>query len=196
MARSKAAPASRIYQIKITLRDIDPPIWRRLQVPGKTTLPDLHLMIQAVMGWDNGHLHGYTIRDVSYSAPDPDFDDSEFEDETRVRLDKVCPRARASFLYIYDFGDCWEHDILVEKILPPEPVVDYPRCLAGERRCPPEDVGGVYGYEDFLKAMRNPKHKEHAHYLEWCGGEFNPEEFDVDAVNGFLADYKLLDDGF
>lgn len=195
MARSKDAVTSRIYQIKVTLRDIEPPIWRQLQIPGKVTLPELHLMIQAAMGWCNGHLHGFTIGDTAYSEPDPDFDDPQFEDEAKVRLDKVGVRAGSSFLYTYDFGDCWEHEVRIEKILPAEAGMDYPRCLAGERHCPPEDVGGVCGYEDFLKAMRNPRHKEHASYTEWFGGEFDPEAFDLDAVNGILSDYRSLDMG-
>lgn len=150
-------------------------------------------MLQAAMGWTNGHLHGFTIDEINYSEPDPDFHDPQYDDERRVRLDEVCPRAGTRFLYAYDFGDCWEHDILVEKVLPAEPGVDYPRCLAGERCRPPEDIGGVYGYEDFLEAIRNPNHEDHAQCLEWVGEEFDPEEFDIDVVNGMLSDYKSLD---
>ena len=195
MARSKRTVTSTIYQLKVTLRGSKPPIWRRLQVPGQTTLAELHLMIQAAMGWYNCHLHSFTIDDINYTMPDPDWEDLESEDETRVRLDRVVRRAGARFSYLYDFGDGWEHQVVVEEIQPPEPGATYPVCLAGKRRCPPEDVGGMGGYASYLKAIHNPKHKEHAEYLEWIGGQFDPEEFDLETINGALSDYKSLDMG-
>jgi len=195
MARSKRTSPSKIYQLKITLRGSKPPIWRRILVPGRSTLPDLNLMIQAAMGWGNCHLHSFTIDDVDYAMTDPDWDDWGSEDETGVRLDRVVPYAGVRFTFLYDFGDGWDHQVVVEKILPPEPGVKYPVCIAGKRRCPPEDVGGIWGYGDFLAAIRDPNHEEHAEYLEWIGGSFDPEEFDVDAVNGLLSDYKILDMG-
>jgi hypothetical protein len=195
MARNKQKGLSEVYQLKITLRGSKPPIWRRILVPGRSTLPELNLMIQAAMGWCNCHLHSFTIDAIDYAMSDPNWGDMDCDDEAGVRLDRVARRAGGRFIYLYDFGDGWEHQIVVEKILPPESGVKYPVCIAGKRRCPPEDVGGVWGYQNFLEAIRDPKHSEHAEYLEWVGGEFDPEEFDLDAVNGVLGDYKLLDMG-
>lgn len=196
MARTKRTTMSSVYQLKVTLRGTKPPVWRRIQVPGQTKLPELHLMIQAAMGWYNCHLHSFTIDGVNYTMPNPEWDDDlDSEDETRGRVDRVVARVGVRFSYLYDFGDGWEHQVVVEKILAPAPDVDYPCCLAGKRRCPPEDVGGVSGYEYFLEAIRDPEHKEHAQYVEWISGEFDPEEFDLDTVNGVLADYKGVDNG-
>ena len=162
----KSPGCQSVYQLKVTLVEIRPPIWRRIQVPGNTTLPNLHLMLQSVMGWYNCHLHKFTIDGIDYSTSDPDWDDLDYQDERRVHLDKVVSRAGTAFSYMYDFGDGWEHDVLVEEILPAQPGVEYPLCLAGERRGPPEDVGGIWGYDEFLKAIRNPKHEDHESYLD------------------------------
>ena len=197
MARTKKSNSVKIYQLKVTLSESDPAIWRCIQVPGNTKLPDLHLMLQAAMGWVNGHLHLFTIHHVNYIIPDPDFGmGEEDEDEASVRLDKVIPRANTHFRYLYDFGDGWEHDIIVEEILPPEPDTQYPLCLAGARACPPEDCGGVWGYSDFLEAINDPAHEEHESVLEWIGGSFDPEEFDLEGVNECIKEYKLLDFGY
>ena len=189
------APATTklVYQLKVTLLDIEPPVWRRIQVSGATKLPDLHLMIQAAMGWFNCHLHMFGIDGERYGMSDPDFLDDDVVDEKKFRLDKVAPHTDATFQYVYDFGDNWEHDVLIEQIMPSKRGQKYPTCLAGERRCPPEYVGSVWGYQDFLEAVRDPKHEEHEHYLGWVGGEFDPESFDIDATNGVLADYKQMD---
>lgn len=192
MVRPKRPTKSSIYQLKITLADIRPPIWRRIQVPGDTPLPRLHLMLQAAMGWHNCHLHQYTIDGVEYGIPDPDFG-VEMENEARVRLDRVIPAAGVRFTYMYDFGDGWNHKILVEKIVPPDPDVGYPVCLAGARACPPEDCGGAWGYGGFLEAIGDPSHEEHEQLLEWVGGSFDPEAFDLGGVDGRLKNYKLID---
>jgi len=177
-----------IYQLKITLREIRPPIWRRVLTPGAVSLHKVHKIIQIVMGWMDCHLHCFTVDGVTYSYPEPDSDweDSGDLDSRRVKLMQIAPQARRKFLYEYDFGDTWEHDILVEKILPPEPGAKYPVCVAGKRACPPEDVGGVWGYAEFLKAIRDPEHREHASYLEWLGRPFDPEAFDLEGVNQLL----------
>ena len=107
----------------------------------------------------------------------------ETEDERKVKLSQVVARGHKKFSYVYDFGDNWDHTILVEKVLPAEAGVRYPRCTAGKRACPPEDCGGAWGYVDFLDAIKNPKHEQHAGMLEWIGGEFDPEAFDIEAVN-------------
>lgn len=173
--------ASPIYQLKVSLREIKPPIWRRVQVTGDITLAKLHHVLQIVMGWTNSHLHKFTIGATDYAEPDPD-GLLNFRNDRRARLNDVV-RSRQKFSYEYDFGDSWEHEIIVEKTLQPEPGAFYPVCLGGERACPPEDCGGVRGYGDFLEAIMNPAHEEHGAMRTWVGGSFDPEVFDLDAVN-------------
>jgi hypothetical protein len=174
-----------IYQIKVTLCDSKPPIWRRILVPGDITLAKLHRILQAVMDWTDSHLHQFIVGEVYYGVPHPD-DFVEVKSERRVRLNQVAPAEKSKFVYEYDFGDSWEHELLVEKILPPETSVRSPVCIKGRRACPPEDVGGVWGYAGFLEAIRDPNHPEHEDYLEWIGGEFDPEAFDLDEINAAL----------
>jgi hypothetical protein len=179
MAKAKG-PAT-VYQLKITLRDVKPPVWRRVEVKD-CSLADLHDVIQICMGWDGGHLHAFEIGGEQYSAPDLD-GATDAEDASKVKLSKVVGWGIKKFTYTYDFGDNWEHVIEVEKELPAEPGVAYPRCVAGKRACPPDDCGGPWGYADFLEAIQDPKHPEHEELLEWAGGEFDPEHFDIEAVN-------------
>jgi hypothetical protein len=174
-----------IYQIKVTLHNSKPPIWRRILLPGDITLAQLHDILQAVMGWYDAHLHLFIVEGVRYGVPHPD-DFVEVKSERRVRLNQIAPAVKSKFVYEYDFGDSWEHDLLVEKILPPEAGARYPVCIKGRRACPPEDVGGVWGYAGFLEAIRDPDHPEHEEYVEWIGGEFDPEAFDLDEINAAL----------
>lgn len=178
-----------IYQLKITLKDSRPPIWRRFQVRSDVTLAKLHRIIQEVMGWFDGHLHQFIVGRIYYGVPDPD-DLSETRDERKVRLDQILSVAGRRIVYEYDFGDGWEHTIVLEKILAPDSKARYPRCLDGARACPPEDCGGIYGYADFLEAIGNPEHEEHEEMLEWIGGEFDPEEFDIVLANRGLKRIK------
>jgi len=175
-----------IYQLRIALGEIRPPVWRRIQVASGATLYDLHYIIQVVMDWGNYHLHEFVIEEERYGEPHPD-DFSEVVDEKKVKLSDVVLGEGDRFIYVYDFGDSWEHEIKVEKILQPKPGMKYPLLLKGKRACPPEDVGGVGGYEEFLEAIRDPGHSEHKEMLEWIGGEFDPEEFDKDAINRTLG---------
>jgi len=178
---------SRIYQIKVTLEDVPPAIWRRVQVPGDITLFKLHETLQIVMGWDNYHLHSFLIHGEHYGDPTYDeFDELGTKDETRYKLSQVIREEGVRFVYEYDFGDGWEHTLLVEKILPAEKGIHYPRCVKGKRACPPEDVGGVWGYEEFLKAINDPEHSEYDEYRGWIGSEFDPEAFDLEEVNALL----------
>ena len=188
MARFKPAKPLAIYQLKVTLNYSDPPIWRRLQVESHITLARLHYILQLVMGWDNDHLHEYRIRGTRFREQSSDRNafGTPTEDENRFRLEQVISRAGAKFEYEYDFGDCWEHEILVEEILPPEEGVRYPVCLAGARACPPEDCGGIGGYANLLQAINDPKHPEHEDQLEWLGEGFDPEEFDPEKINARL----------
>jgi hypothetical protein len=178
-------PKTQIYQIKITLQGSNPPIWRRIQVRGDTPLDKLHHIIQVVMGWTNSHMHQFIVGEAYFGPPDPYYDDLAVSDETRFKLSRIARDEGAVFIYEYDFGDSWAHELLVEKMVPPGEA-KYPVCLAGERACPPEDVGGVWGYEGFLEAIRDPDHPEHESYLEWIGGEFDPEAFDPKGVNAVL----------
>jgi hypothetical protein len=181
-----------IYQIKVTLNHSKPPIWRRLQVPGQTRLDELHLMLQVAMGWWNEHLHQFTVGQTTYSELRPDLEmwEPEFMDESKYRLNQIAPGEKSKFVYEYDFGDSWEHVILVEKVLPPEQGVHYPRCIKGKRACPPEDIGGVWGYGYFLEAIKDPNHPEHADMREWVGDDFDPEVFDLEEVNEALQRFS------
>lgn len=182
-----AKPPAQVYQIKVTLNDTRPPIWRRVLVPGDTTLRKLHDILQIVMGWTDSHLHQFVIAGAYYGATEYDDEgDLELLPEQRYRMSEVAPEPGARLVYEYDFGDSWDHTVVVEKIVPPEPGAYYPWCVAGKRACPPEDVGGVWGYEEFLKAIRDRRHPEHDEYLVWVGGQFDPEAFDLDQVNAQL----------
>jgi hypothetical protein len=184
MPARKAARPAEIYQIKVTLRHIRPPIWRRIEVGSEIKLDKLHRILQEAMGWTDSHLHQFIVGDSFYGQPDPDFDyDLDMDDETKVKLNQIVSGEKFKFIYEYDFGDGWEHELLIEKIGPPEDGVDYPRCLTGKRACPPEDVGGVWGYETFLEAMADPTHPEHEVYTEWIGDEFDAEAFDLEGIN-------------
>lgn len=182
-------PSALMYQLKVTLIDSQPPIWRRIQVSGDTSLPRLHAILQIAMGWTNSHLHGFNIAGHFYSEPDPD-GMMEAIDERPVRLSQIAPQVGSRFIYEYDFGDSWDHELVVEQIFAPQPEVQYPRCLDGKRACPPEDVGGMGGYEEFLAAIRNRRHPEHAQMLTWIGGKFAPEKIDIPAINDFLRIFQ------
>jgi hypothetical protein len=140
----KSTGSDKVYQLKVTLREIEPQIWRRILVPGNVKLSALHHILQLVMGWQDMHLHQFVIGRTPYGPADPE-NEMEMEDEKQARLDQVVRGEKVRFVYEYDFGDSWEHEILVEKLLAPEPGTHYPVCLAGERACPPEDCGGSSG---------------------------------------------------
>ena len=178
-----------IYQLKIALKDIRPPIWRRVLVPGDVSLATLHRIIQAVMGWADYHLHEFAIGDVNYGPPSPS-DWYPAKDERKATLSQVAPKEGMKFTYTYDFGDGWEHVITVEKRLPPDPDAHYPVCIAGKRACPPEDCGGVWGYANLLEIIQNPRHEEYEEMMEWLGGEFDPAAFDLEVVNRALKRFS------
>lgn len=175
------------YQLKVTLRGIRPPIWRRLVVPD-CTLRVLHEIIQVAMGWDDYHLYAFEVGDEEYSDPNPAVGDLDMEDASRVRLGDLIPGEKFKFRYTYDFGDDWKHEILVEKVVPPGEGQSFPHCPTGKRACPPEDVGGIWGYQEFLEAIQDPEHDRHAELLEWVGGAFDPEAFDLEAINAELRE--------
>lgn len=188
-----------IYQVKITLKDIDPPIWRRVRVSSDLTLAKFHKIIQAAMGWTDSHLHMFTVGIVRFTYPyEPgDLVETTAIDERKVELCHLVPIQRPfhgafgfEMEYEYDYGDSWKHQLLFEDVLPPDPLQKTPVCTGGARHCPPEDVGGTWGYENFLEALRDPEHEEHEEYLVWAGGAFDPEAFDIDAVNALLRRLK------
>jgi hypothetical protein len=179
--KAKQTDTGPLYQFKITLLGVKPPIWRRIQVQD-CTLHQFHEHIQTAMGWTNSHLHQFEIKKTIYSPPSPmgEFDDDlQGEDSTKVLLSELLPKRNKGFRlrYEYDFGDGWQHEVICEGTHQPEPGQKYPLCLQGKRACPPEDVGGSWGYADYLQALADPRHSEHNELLEW-GGKFDPEAFD------------------
>jgi len=177
-----------VYQFKITLRDIKPPIWRRIQVPETYTFWDLHVAIQDAMGWSDYHLYEFEMVDpstglkVNIGIPDEDFG-REILPGWKQKIADYFSVENRSADYTYDFGDNWEHIIKLEKILPRDKNIDYPICIAGKRACPPEDCGGIWGYENFLEIINDPDNEEYEDMIEWVGGEFDPEHFDVKEVS-------------
>lgn len=182
MSPTKTPQQKTVYQIKVSLAGSTPLIWRRIQVSANTKLSKLHKIFQAVMGWENSHLYEFIVDKVSYGEPHPDYGGT-MKDASETKLSRVVFEPGTNFKYVYDFGDGWQHMIVVEKILQPEPDVKYPVCLGGAMSCPPEDCGGIGGYAHFLEAISDPDHEDHETMLEWIGGTFDPEAFDLDAAN-------------
>jgi hypothetical protein len=178
-----------LYQIKVTLVGSKPPIWRRLIVKNNIKLDQLHTVLQVAMGWFNCHLHQYRVGSSYIGIPDPDFD-MDVVDERKVYLQDIITNPNDSFVYEYDFGDGWEHKIVLEKIVPLDSS-ESTVVIKGKKACPPEDCGGIWGYSDFLDAIQDPKHEEHESMIEWVGGEFDPDEFDMKFINKNLKDLKL-----
>ncbi len=184
-ARRASGRNAAVYRFKITLKDADPAIWRRIETKD-VTLEKLHELIQTAMGWTNSHLHQFEIADSRYTDPRfmmDDFDDFGAIDYSGMRVSELVSEhgAKLRMGYEYDFGDGWQHEVVLEKVTESEPGIRYPRCIDGERACPPEDVGGVYGFSDYVEAITNPNHSEHDDFLEW-NGPFDPAEFDATAA--------------
>lgn len=185
------ANQTKILQLKITLKYIRPPIWRRIQVRRDVTLAALHRVLQIAMGWYDSHSHQFRTGKTYYGTPDIDaLCELNIKDDSKTQIGRVLTKPKQKLIYEYDFGDGWEHEIVLEKVLTPDPAVAYPRCLAGARACPPEDCGGAGGYANFLAAIRDPDHKEHDEYLDWIGGEFDPEAFDLGRIDAALRQVK------
>jgi len=191
MPRSHATASRRMpheaaaYRLKVTLRGSSPEIWRRVVVGAHSTLARLHDVIQLAMGWENAHLHCFTIGGRRYGTPSPD-DWTPVLDERKVKLVQVAPGRSRSFAYEYDFGDSWLHDVIVEEALRDADPATLPTCLEGGRACPPEDSGGVPAYEEKLAILARPRHPEHREIAEWLG-DFDPDAFNLEAVNERLA---------
>ena len=189
MSGKNSALAPEIYQLKVTLLDASPPIWRRLLVPSELTLAQLHDVLQVAMGWQDGHLHEFSAggRRFGRSDPEDQFMAEDVEDERRVRVFSLFGRTGAKAVYTYDFGDTWEHSIVLEKRLPAAPNMIYPICTDGQLACPPEDCGGIPGFYDLLDALRDPTHEQHQEMRDWVGGDYDPKAFSIEAVNRILT---------
>jgi Plasmid pRiA4b ORF-3-like protein len=174
----------RVFLLRVALDDVTPPIWRRVLVPAGYTLDRVHRVIQYAMGWQDCHLHSFEIDGEQYGEPDPG-GDLALLDEMDYRLDDVT-RPGTRLRYTYDFGDWWEHDVLVEDVLEADPALRYPVCIAGERACPPEDVGGPEGYAELIAALADPAYPDHGSMIEWIGRPYDPAAFDADRVSTLL----------
>ena len=184
----RATLATVLYQLKVSLKDVKPAVWRRVVVPADFTLFQLHEVIQVVMGWQDCHLHDFTIQRRRYAVPDPgDFDAHETADERKARLRQVVA-PRSKFVYQYDFGDCWDHVVVVEDALDGDSDVVglVPVCIGGAGACPPEDSGGPWGYKEKLRALAKPDDEEGDELREWLGDDFDPAHFDLAAANQHL----------
>lgn len=175
------------YQLKVTLCDIEPEIWRRIVVPGSLDLGRLHKIIQDAMGWENAHLHSFEVKGDQFGSPDAWDGDPDMKPEKQYTLEGLVAE-KDQFTYTYDFGDDWVHEIVVEQVAPGEPAA--PRCIAGAGACPPEDCGGIPGYEQLVAALANPKHKRRAELTEWAPPGWSPERFDLE-----LADRRVAQHG-
>jgi hypothetical protein len=175
-APKKRAPAG-VISLKVTLRHVKPPVWRRILVKGGMDLGELHMAIQICMGWMDSHLHAFDIGGEQYGDRSRMDDVS---DERRLTLNGLLKSGVTRFTYTYDFGDDWEHDVLIEQAPPANDAKTFPACVAGKRACPPEDCGGPFGYEELLAVLADSADPNHAEQLEWLGGEFDPEAFSVE----------------
>ena len=181
---------SPVYELKIVLEGSSPPIWRRLHVPALATFEELHYAIQVAMGWDDQHLHQFQVGSKCIGVPESSRFGST-TDETRTRLYRVMTREGDSLTYVYDFGDGWRHAVTLEWIHRPQSEVIQIVCLDGARACPPEDSGGIWGYQDLLDAFKDSNHPHHGRAVEWLGDEFDSEAFDCDRVNSILSAMTL-----
>jgi hypothetical protein len=189
MATKRINTAQDIYGIKVTLLGTKPPIWRRLLVPASMTLAKLHDVLQTAIGWHDCHMHEFRAGERHFGRPDPE-DISmgmQVENERNIRLSSVLRRPGAKLIYTYDFGDNWEHAIVLEKLLPLLPDMSTPICIDGSLACPPDDCGGIPGFYELLDALADPNHEQHQEMRDWIGGDFDPQAFSVEEVNRKLA---------
>ncbi|AWN43376.1 plasmid pRiA4b ORF-3 family protein [Methylobacterium durans] len=177
----------RIARLRIVLDDTEPTIWRTVEVPLTISLNGLHEVIQAAMPFENYHLFDFRIGDRRFAIPDPEFDGRETRSAKVAKLGAVLENGIKQFAYTYDFGDNWQHTITVEEVFDADPATEYPRFLEGERRAPPEDVGGTFGFDEFLEILSKPRHRERKSLLEWCGGSFEPAVVDTEAIQAQMS---------
>jgi len=188
----------KVYQIQIALKGSKPKIWRRIIIPSDLLLPDFHKVIQTTMGWTNSHLHQF-IKDRTFYSQKMDDDDFWGEmdnvDYSKIKISDLLKKEKDKVIYEYNFGDGWEHDIILEKIDSNAENKIIPTCLTGKNNCPPEDCGGIWGYENLLEILKDPDHEEYEEYMEWLGREFDPKYFDKNEINEMLKteDYGCFD---
>jgi hypothetical protein len=186
--RQHCGMTDQIARIRITLEDMDPAIWRRVELQLSNSLMTLHLAIQAVMLFENYHLFRFDVGEADYGIPlDEDFMDPSTRDAASIRLAMLVERGVTAFTYTYDFGDDWRHSIEIEGVFTAEPATDYPRFVDGERRAPPEDVGGLPGFEEFLDAMAKPRHPSRKSMLQWYGRPFDPADISPDKIRARMG---------
>jgi len=198
LQKKKSGPATKKtpaadYQVKISLLYCAPLIWRRVQVPGSMTLARFHDVIQLCMGWSDSHLHQFIIGSKSYGPANvgDQWGAVKDLDESKFTLNELESDIRQRCIYIYDFGDSWEHAIRIESVSAPgEKPLKHPFLLAGEHACPPEDIGGPPGFEDFLEAMSAPGNENYEEMREWYGSDFDPDFFDIGQINKILKKLK------
>jgi hypothetical protein len=171
-----------IARLKVTLDGVEPKVVRRIEVPIDIKLDRLHLTLQAALGWTNSHLYEIRARDVRWGFPDPDWPDGPLDARKARLVDALGDVGTKTLRYLYDFGDGWEHTIKIERVMAPEPDVAYPRLIEAVGRCPPEDVGGPWGYDEFIQALNDPDHERHDEMRQWAGEEFDPNFLDADAL--------------
>jgi hypothetical protein len=189
MPTKKTAVPPEIYQLKVTLLGTSPPIWRRLLLPADLTLAQVHDVLQAAMGWEDCHMHEFCVGHRHFGQPNPEdrlMGMPPVENERKVRLSSVLGRIGAKAIYTYDFGDSWEHGLVLEKRLSPDPDTAYPVCTGGQLACPPEDCGGIGGFYDLLDALGDPAHDQYDELRDWVGDDYDPEVFSVEDVNRML----------
>ncbi|MBI4646520.1 MAG: plasmid pRiA4b ORF-3 family protein [Bacteroidia bacterium] len=174
----------KVYQLKMTLVGSKPKIWRQIIVNPDTLLVDLHRIIQTTMGWSNSHLHQFNDRTYVYAPKEFELEHSK--NSRTIKLNPLLKKEKERIIYEYDFGDGWEHEIILEKILEDDEKNQIPRCIGGKRNCPPEDCGGIWGYEDLLKIISDKKHEDYKEMTEWLGEKFDPEYFNLTATNKLL----------
>lgn len=180
-----------VHQLKITLRTVKPPVWRRIVVKSDATLGELAAILEAAMGWLGGHLHVFDVDGTRYGVPDPDWGMDDL-DENRFRLGDVLLKVGSKMRWDYDFGDGWEHDVVVEAISLSQRGVEYPVCLAGRRACPPEDCRSPWSYADLLVTVANPDHLEHEELRGWLPPGFEPAHFDIEQMNAAMRSPRPL----
>ena len=191
-------PREWAFQLRMELQGVDPAVWRRVLVPGGVRLSTLSAVLVATMGWTDSHLHAFQIGDRRYARlndDDVDFDTEDEVDETDVTVAEVLgpldgPPGQSAFLYQYDFGDDWEHEVVIERSFTTAVGLKFAVCLDGANACPPEDVGGAYHYREFMAAVGDPTHPDHQPLLDWIGGSFDPTAFDLATTNAVLQRLK------
>jgi len=187
--------STQIYQIKVLLEGSKPTVYRTIEIREDATFFDLHMAIQIAFNWYNGHLHEFRKKDLVISDPEffddmYEFEDENILDEDEIKLSDILQTPKDNIHYLYDFGDSWKLMVTLEKITNTKEGVNYPRCIRGKRSAPPEDVGGLWGFEEFKEAMADPSHEEHESYKEWYDGIFDPDFVDFEDINEQLQGYN------